>query len=189
MTTGQSVEVGLEEPIVVTLANDDVTAARRYGEFPARGLGLVGLPLASVVLQEDHRNPGSVGSLDLVLNSRKDGPDSRDYAFGHRTVDEGALHVDHDKGICSLGAPHAASMAQPICRRVPSRRRAALYRSAWFRQALRVVDVPSVPKPDDDHQQRAILDRVDDPVVTDPDAETRPTLKGTGAGRSRLSGE
>lgn len=45
---------------------------------------------------------------------------------------------------------------------------------------LLVVDIASMSKPDDDHQQHVVMDRVDDPVVTDPDAKTGTTLERAG---------
>jgi len=44
-------------------------------------------------------------------------------------------------------------------------------------------------KPHDDHQQHVILDRVDDPVIADPDTKTWPTLEGACTRRSRILGE
>ena len=54
---------------------------------------------------------------------------------------------------------------------------------------LLVVDVASMAKPDDDHQQHVVLDRVDDPVVADPDTKTRPTSQGACTRRARILGE
>lgn len=39
----------------------------------------------------------------------------------------------------------------------------------------------------DDDQQHIVFDGVDDPIVADPDSETRPALESTSTGRSRAS--
>ena len=54
---------------------------------------------------------------------------------------------------------------------------------------LLVVDIPSMSKPHNDHQQHVVLDRVDDAVIADPDTKTRPTLKHTCTRRARMLGE
>lgn len=41
----------------------------------------------------------------------------------------------------------------------------------------------------DDDQQHIVFDGVDDPIVADPDSETRPALESTSTGRSRILGE
>lgn len=47
-----------------------------------------------------------------------------------------------------------------------------------------VVDVASVAERDHHHEEHVVLDRVEDAVVADADAETGPASKGTGSRRA-----
>lgn len=58
-----------------------------------------------------------------------------------------------------------------------------------MRSSLLVVHVGSMTKPHDNHQQHVVLDRVDDPVVAHPNAESGPTLKSAGRRRTRILGQ
>ncbi len=55
--------------------------------------------------------------------------------------------------------------------------------------SLLVVDITSVAKSHDDHQEHVVLDGVDDAVVADPDSKAWPALKCTRTWRSRIVGE
>lgn len=51
------------------------------------------------------------------------------------------------------------------------------------------VDVASMSKAHDDHEQHVVLHRVDDAVIAHPDTKTRPTLKCTCTWWARLLSE
>jgi hypothetical protein len=54
---------------------------------------------------------------------------------------------------------------------------------------LLVVDIASVSKSHDDHQENVVLDGVDEAEITDPDSKAGPALKRTSTWRSRIVGE
>lgn len=54
---------------------------------------------------------------------------------------------------------------------------------------LLFVDIGSMSKPHDDHQQHAVRDGVADPVVADPASKTGPTPEGTRTRRARILGK
>jgi hypothetical protein len=55
--------------------------------------------------------------------------------------------------------------------------------------SLLVVDITSVSRSHDDHQEHVVLDGVDDAVVADPDSKAWPALKCTRTWWSRIVGE
>lgn len=54
---------------------------------------------------------------------------------------------------------------------------------------LSVVDVASIPESYDHHQEHVVLDGVDEAIVADTDAKSRPALERPRARRPRIVGE
>ena len=56
----------------------------------------------------------------------------------------------------------------------------------WICDKLLAVDVASMTKADNNHQQDIILDRVNDLIIANMDPKSRTAMQGNGLGRPRI---